>query len=606
MSVELTAKVVSEAVKEGFERMRRYRKARAMFVKDYVGHYFRSEHGLTGEMPINLVFLAIHALVPTLIQREGFNKVQTDFLNQKEYAEMLGLALNRLQRKLKLKDVLRASVVDMCFGFTVLKTSVAADGMLLQTADDQDVPLGQIFTDSISLDDFTFDPTATAFDKSAFMGHRVRVPRSMLEEYGWDKDLLEQLPSANEHPRESQWVQSITQDGKKAARMHELQDYVYVVEVHVADADAIVYVPDPYQTTLDDFLHTQEYVGPDGGPYTIGALTQPVPDNPFPIAPVGMWRDLNDMANIIFKKFMGQSERQKDILLYRPELADVADAIRTALDGEAIGCTDPKGINVASFGGQNPDNQNMVQELKGWFNYIAGNPDQLMGAGNTADTATEYSGNQANASVRIEDMRDRIADVHADISRKQAWHLHTDPLMFDGNAPGIPLIRRVTGGQEVQLFLTPEQRKGDWLDFTFEIVKRSMTVLEPILRSRRLMEFHTSVIPSLAQSAMVMMQMGVEFNLPRALMQAAEEMGIAEAVQEVFQDPEFQKRMQILQSMGPQQTGKAGSGLQGILQNGGSPMRGSMMGPGTEMRQQQQAPAAEAQSAAGFGGTAWQ
>lgn len=603
MSVELTAKVVSDTVKEGFERMRRYRRARALFIKDYVGHYFRAEHGMTGEMPINLVFLAIHALVPSLIQREGFNKVLTDFLQQKDYVEMLGLALNRLQKKLRLKDVLRAAVVDMCFGFTVLKTSIAADGMLLPVADDLDVPLGQVFTDLVSLDDFTFDPTATAFDKSSFMGHRVRVPRQTLLEYDWDEDVVNALPSASEHPTESQWVQSLTQDGKKSAKMHELQDHVYIVEVHVPDANAILYVPDPYQTTFDDFVHVQEYVGPDGGPYTIGSLTQPVPNNPFPIAPVGVWRDLNDMANIIFKKYMNQSERQKDILLYRPELADVADAIRTALDGEAIACNDPKGINAVSYGGQNPENQAMVQELRGWFNYVAGNPDQLMGIGTSADTATEYQGNQANAVVRIEDMRSMIADVHADISKKQAWFLHTDPLMFDAGKPGIPLIRRVTGGQEVQMYLTPEQRQGDWLDFTFEIVKRSMTVLEPNLRSKRLMEFYTSVVPSLAQSAMVMTQMGIQFNLPRALMQAAEEMGIDEAVQEVFQDPEFQKRLNIMMQMGPQPTGKAE--LQGILQNGGSPMRGNLAGPGTETRQQQQASAAEGQSAMGFGGNQW-
>lgn len=605
MSVELTAQTLSEAVKEGFERMKRYRKARAMFIKDYVGHYFQAEQGLTGEMPINLIFMAVHALVPALIQREGMNKVVTDFLAYKDYAELLGLAIDKLQKQLRLRQVLRAGVVDMCLGgLMIAKTSIAASGNLLPVGDDQDVDAGQIYTDLVSLDDFTFDSTATAFDKAAFLGHRIRVSRETLLEYGWDKAMVKKIPSATTHPQEAGWVQSITQDSKQSITMYDIQEYVYVVEVYVPDAEAIVYIPDPYQCSFDDFLHTQEYYGPADGPYTIGSLTQPVPDNPFPIAPVGVWRDLNVMANEIFKKFMGQSERQKDILLYAPQLADVADAIRTALDGEAIACNDPKGINVASFGGQNPDNERMIQQLRGWFNYMAGNPDQLMGIGTEADTATEFQGNQANATVRIQDMRDMISDIQANISSKHAWFFHIDPLMFSPGQPGIPLIRRATGSQPVQIWLTPEQRRGDILYYGFEIVKRSMTILEPNLRAKRLLEFHTNTVPALTQSAMMMMQMGVQFNLPRALMQAAEEMGIADAVQEVFEDPTFQQRMNLMMQMGPQDTGKGS--MSGVIQNKGFAGKRDILSPQQEQNQMIQAGGAEAQSAMGFGGTAWQ
>lgn len=605
MSVELNAQTLSEAVKEGFERMKRYRKARAMFIKDYVGHYFQAEQGLTGDTPINLVFMAIHALVPALIQREGMNKVVTEFLAHKDYAELLGLAVDKLQKQLRLRQVLRAGVVDMCLGgLMVAKTSIAASGNLLPVSDDEDVDAGMVYTDLISLDDFAPDPTCLAFDKAAFLSHRVRIPRETLIQHGWDKASVQRIPAASAHPNESGWVQAITQDSKQAGTMHDLQEYVYVVEVFVPDAGSIVYIPDPYQCSFDDFLHTQEYYGPSEGPYTIGSLTQPVPDNPFPIAPVSIWRDLNVMANEIFKKFMGQSERQKDILLYAPQLADVADAIRTAIDGEAIACTDPKGINVASFGGQNPDNERMVQELRGWFNYMAGNPDQLMGIGTEAETATEFQGNQANATVRIQDMRDMISDIQADISRKHAWFLHTDPLLFNPGQPGIPLIQRVSGGKEVQVFLTPEQRQGDFLDFSFEIVKRSMTVLEPNLRAKRLLEFNTNTVPALTQSAMMMMQMGISYNLPRALMQAAEEMGIADAVQETFEDPTYEQRLQLMMQMGPQDAGKGS--MAGVIQNKGFAGKRDIFTPRQEQNQQEQMGGAEAQSAMGFGGSTWQ
>jgi len=599
---ELTATTLSQAVKEGFERMKRFRRARALFIKDYCGHYFKAEQGLTGEMPINLVFLAIHALVPALIQREGLNKVTTDFLGNKETAELLGLALNRLQKQLKMKQIMRAALVDTILGgFFIAKTSIAASGLLIPIGDDEDVDPGMVYTDVVSMDDFTFDPTALAFDKANFMGHRLRVPRQQLVELGMKQEIVDRLPSASQHPMEKDWAQSMTQDSKQAKRMFDLQDYVYVVEVCVPEAEAVAYIPDPQQLTLDDFLLIKDYYGPAEGPYTIGSLTQPVPDNPFPIAPVGVYRDLNDMANEIFKKFMGQSERQKDVLLYRPELADVAEAIRTAEDGASIACNDPNGVNVASFGGQNPDNERMIQELRGWFNYMAGNPDQMMGiATSNADTATEFQGLQANASLRVEDMRTMMAESYADISKKQAWFIFYDPLMFQPGQPGIPLIRRITGGEEIQVYLTPEQMRGDFLEYSFEIVKRSMTILEPTLRSKRLLDYYTNVVPAMVQSAMVMMQMGIEFDLPRALMQAAEELGIDEVVQEVFIDPKFAQRMETFMMFGPQNPGKGQ--LAGVLQNGGFAGQRPVASPATEQNQMQQMTAGEAQSAAGFGG----
>jgi len=38
--VEFTARKISEVAKEGIDRLKHYRNARAMFIKDYVGNYF--------------------------------------------------------------------------------------------------------------------------------------------------------------------------------------------------------------------------------------------------------------------------------------------------------------------------------------------------------------------------------------------------------------------------------------------------------------------------------------------------------------------------------------------------------------------------------------
>ncbi len=598
MGVDLTATKFSTALKEGFERLKRYRHARSMYIKDYTGQYYNSVRGITGDMPINLIFLALRILIPNLVMKEGVNKITTDVLAQKEYASLLGLALDKSQKQRKMRKILRAACVDMCFGFATAKTSIAASGELIPDGVDVNLDPGQIYTELVDMDDFVFDPLCKSLDKSAFLGHNVRLPRQvLLDTDGWEHDLVRNLPSATAQPLDTKRTEQITQDSSPSMTMDELQDYVNVVETWIPEADAIVYTPNPYQQSAADFLKIDDYYGPAEGPYTFGSLTPPVPNNPLPIAPVGVWRDLNDMANKLFKKTMEQADRQKDVLLYNPNLADVADAIREALDGESIACSDPKGINLVSYGGQNRDNEEMIGQLRMWFNVLAGNPEQMGGISSAAktETATEVTALQSNAAVSLQDMRDISYEFSADISKKEAWYLHTDPLI------NLPLTKRTTGGQDIQIYLTPEQRQGDWSELTFSIKKRSMTVIEPNLRAKRILEFHTNVVPAIAMAASQMMQMGVPYNVPRALMQAAEELGIEDSMSEVFADPTFQKRMAMFQQMGPKDGGKGQIlSSEGVLQNKGFPGARDIATPMQDFNQNAQELAGIGQQ--GFGG----
>lgn len=598
MPLEFSAKDVSEIAKEGFIRMQQYCKARAQFIKEYVGHYYYKPEGMTGDYPINLIFLAIAARIPNLVMKEGLNKISTAVLSQKDFAELLGMALDKSQKQRKLKRILRAALVDMHVGFAIAKTSIAAGGMLIPDGDDVNLDQGQIFSELISLDNFTFDSKTAYFDfsKSIFLGSNIRIARQkLLDLEGWNESLVKRLPAADNLGTQNSRAEKLTQKTRNT-KLSRIQDDVNVVELWFPEAEVIAYIPNPFQTSFSDFLKIQDYYGPAEGPYTFGSLTPPVPDNPLPIAPVGVWRDLNDMANRVFKKFMDQSDRQKDLVLYEPAMADVAQFVLDAHDGESQATTNPDGVKVVSFGGQNPDNERMVAELRMWFNYMAGNPDQMAGISSSAATgkATEVQILQNNASITTEDMRDIIAEFQSDISKKEGWFMINDPFI------NMPLSKRTTGGREVQLRLTPEQKMGDWFELMFTIVKRSMTVKDPAMRARAVMEFYTNVFPSVMSAAIQALQMGVEFNVTRALMQAAEEMGISDMMVEIFNDPDFQRRMQIYERLGPKKGGKGGTGMnnpQAIQQQGGFPRQQPIPGPETQFNQQAQQTAGMAQSA---------
>ena len=594
--VEFSAKKVSEACKEGFDRLTHFRKMRAAFIKDYLHQYALQEWGLSGEKPINLVFLTIRTLIPNLILKNPLNKVTTKILPYKEYAEILGLGLNELQEQLRMKSILRGAASEMCFsGLAVLKTGIAAEGMSMMIGPDMDVDPGQIYTELISGDDFVFDPMARALDRATFLGHRVRVPKQeLLDADGWDHDMVMALPTIESKPKGQDRAEDISKGGSQAQQMQELQNYVEIVELYFPKAEAIAYIPDPYQIQFDEFLKIQDYYGPRGGGYSFGSLTPPIPDNPLPVAPVGVWRDIADMTNNLFKKLMDKADRQKDVLFYAPAMADVADAVKEARDGEAIACTDPSQIRIESFGGtKDLQVEQMVGSLNYWWNLLSGNPMQMGGlSGSTqSETATEFQGLQGNLSVGLNDMRDMVYDLAGAVSSDQAWFMIYDPLIE------MPLYKRTSGGDDVQVWLTPEQRRGEWQNYTFDIVKRSMQVMDPLLRAKNIMSFYTNVLPSVASAAIQMMQMGIAFDVSRALMQAAEELGISDSLSEVFNDPTFQQRMQIYMQMGPQKEGKGMMNPTAVGQNKGFPGQRPIASPMQEQRQVAQESAGMVQSA---------
>jgi len=293
---------------------------------------------------------------------------------------------------------------------------------------------------------------------------------------------------------------------------------------------------------------------------------------------------------------MAQASRQKNITLYSPSNADVAAAIVDAEDGEAIATENPDGVKVVSYEGAGPDTERMVNSLYGWFNLIAGNPDLMGGLNINSDKATGQQILQQNASIGVGDMRDMVYDLAADVKSKQAWFLHNDELMFQPGLPGIPLIKREADGRERQLFLTPADRTGPFDQLGFEIVPRSMSILDPQTRAQAIQNFATNVLPQAAMVAQAAMQVGQQFNMARYLTSVAEDMGIVEVVEGMFDDPEWQARMEWYASVG----GKGDNGKIGgsnTVQNGGFPVgRTPAMTPMQSFNQNAQATAAAAQS----------
>ena len=597
MPESLVPRKVQSVVLESFNRSKKFVRFQALLIGQFVGQYYRSKRGIEGEEPINLMYNAVRALVPNLVMRSPINRVTTDILEHKEYAELLGLALDFLNKKLDMKSILRASIVDALFMMGIVKVGLG-NSDTIHDFGDVHYDNGSLFNERINFEDFVFDPTAKDLRTSAFFGDVNRVPRQiLLDNDNYDHDAVMKLAISQDMTK-NKAIERLSGLKVQDTEMRELQDFVDVVELWIPDANAKIVISDPRVHTMDGYLSATEYYGPDSGPYSFLRLSPPVPGNPYPISPLGVSYDLHMGANRMMVKAIDQADSQKDVIFYESGHADEAEDLRTCGQNEVL-AGDPKSVAAVSVGGQNEGNIAMLSQLQVWCNHMFGGVDQLAGQktqGGGDMTATQSSILNANSTITIEDSKDIINDFAADINWKNAWYLHTDPLIE------LPLVRRKPGGEEEQLILTPEQRSGDFLEYTFRIKARSLIHMDPMLKAKRVLEFLTNVLPGIMNTAVMAMNTGVQFNPAKAATLAAEEMGILDEIGDVFVDPDFVQKMQMKMLMGPQNAGKAGGGeggssSAGILQNGGPPSNVPVSSSIQDANANSQAVAAEGQSA---------
>ena len=310
---------------------------------------------------------------------------------------------------------------------------------------------------------------------------------------------------------------------------------------------------------------------------------------------------------------MDQAQNQKDIVFYRRSSADEAQESRDAPDGHAIASDDPDGIRIQSFGGQNSSNVQHIAQLQTWFNMMAANPQGVGGITLGADSATEANILQQNASTGLEDIKDLVYVFSQEEQEKRAWYMHHDPLIEvpvpyrrlqpeqTVEGPLGPVTIQSARDETIQIILTPDLRRGDWLGFTFIVEPESMGRVTSVERLRRAERFAVQIIPAAAQAAQIMRQMGVPFDVKEYIIRMGKELDIR-WLDRVLNDPLFQQQVAQMAQLGPQDPGKAlgqpPSLQKQILQNG-QPATNSATFPSIyrEKKMDEQRGANESQSA---------
>jgi len=536
-----------------------------MFLRNYVGQYYDQEKGGIGGEPLNLIFNAIRILLPYIVMNFPTFNVRSKYLMARDYGELLSLALNQHSQEIDIDSVYRRWIVDAIFTLGVLKTGLAASDSVYGLDEGDTIEAGTVYTEAVDFDHFCVDPSSRdhMFRDARFMGDSMYVPRSVLLDSGlYKNDLVEKLPRISSKQQDER-AHGLSMRELNADDLWKLEDEVEIAELWVPGAKAIVTVPIGPNAAFDDYLRVDEYYGLNDGPYTLLSLTPPVPSNPLPVPAVGIWNDLHILTNRMAKKIIDQATRQKDVVAYRGSAADDAEELQNARDGGAIKCDDPDGIQIKSFGGQQNSNEAALGSLMSWFNMMAGNPAAQGGTSIGGDSATETRLLAGNTSVGLEDMKDLVYQAVGAELRRRAFYFHTDPMI------NMPLIRRqsqpaqyapgATGPimvspatmREIQVFLTPEARRGDFLDFMFSVEPESMGRRDSRTRFQQALDFAVKILPAAAQAAQTLAMLGIPFSPKEYIIRMAKDAGI-DWLDQVFYDPEFQQQMAMRLMAGPQ------------------------------------------------------
>ena len=526
----------------GFTKMREFQKNRMIMLKSYVGKWYGNAAGADGgavRQPLNPTYHAVTTLVPNLAFNNPKARVDTRWLDYREYAAVLELATNHLVTEIKYRETIRKVITDALFlaGFTKRGLGVSGryveDGGFLYD-------IGKPYAERVDPGDMVLDPTAKDWRQCRFIGNRFTVDRQAALDSGlYDEDQMKALNS-----RYNDFNNIGTSTLSHGARVFslmeagEIMDTVDLVEAWIPEENRVVTYPWGVGNQIIPVeLRSVDYSGPSEGPYNMLGFAF-VPDNIMPCAPAGVWRDLHLLSNKFAGKWADACERHKKVLAYEGTSWQDAQDIVDAQDGESVRVDNVDAIKDVEFGGPSQETYQYMEWVQQRFSEMAMNSDLLSGTRAAEPTATQSDMLQANSSVRLADLGELVSQFVGDDIRTLAYYLHTDPLIE------LPMIQRTKGGDK-QVVYSPEMRMGEWFDYMIQVKPYSMGRQDPATRTRNLMQFFSQAIPAIAQAYMML---GPAMNLEASLELIGREMGIEE-LSEIINSPMLTQQMQNMKGL---------------------------------------------------------
>jgi hypothetical protein len=448
-------------------QMVRVRENRLEAIKQFVGKHYAGG-GTQNRVPTNFIELAVSIYTQQLAARPPRVMVTTKVRNLKPSAYTMELALNQLPDEIRLGETLRRAVVEAMFCLGIVKVGIAHSGVSMLGHD-----IGSPFVDLVTADDYFMDMSAKRMDLCQYEGNDYFLPVETARDL-WTGKRSEIQP--DKHTLVG--IEGTTR--ADSISVDEGAD-VYKERVHLRD----VWLPEEqkmvtYGVTSGKVFNIVEWDGPDIGPYYKLGFSD-VPGNLLPLAPVALWRDLHELGNSLFRKLGKQADVKKTIAAFQGGNDDDVMALQKAADGEGIKYSGQPPVNIG-VGGIDAPTLAFWLQCRDIFTYFAGNLDTLGGLSPKTDTVGQDKLMAEAASARVNYMKNQTMDFVKGIFKALAWYEWTDPerkRMVEKVVPGEPSLYATVEW-------SAETRKGDYLDYNFDIDVHSMEDSTPSLKLQKL------------------------------------------------------------------------------------------------------------------------
>jgi hypothetical protein len=404
--------------------------------------------------------------------------------------------MNMALKKMKFEQEHRLWVLSAIFLVGIME--VGLDIVDMPEIDGEEMPITDVFCETIMFDDFVFDTTATKWDRRqvGFWGHKFRMS---VEEAREDKSFNEEARSqlkGMEKPSKDETA-SISRPNGTAGTNDSFNEMCEIWQIFVPSENVVV----TFSIDGGDVpLKVTKWQGPKHGPYHMFGFN-PVLNNIMPLAPVANWIDLDDLENKLYSKLGKQASRQKTLGVVDNQSVKDGQTIIKADDGDIIAVGNPKAFQQVSMGGVDQQTLGFALNVRSTADFVMGNLSAAMGLGASADTLGQEKMIRDAANVRIASMQGVLLTATQGVLQDIAFYLHNHPTIemdltveITGANMKLPVKwpHRDNGyGQEVDV------RKGEIDQYDISITPYSMTEVSPGERAQLLRQiWREDVLPA--------------------------------------------------------------------------------------------------------------
>lgn len=289
---------------------------------------------------------------------------------------------------------------------------------------------GEAFAETVDFDDYLCDIFARNFDELSWEGHRYRgnaeIANRLFRLRGEQRLRGESPESFNIDGDERVGMIGKGYVGGEYDEFGEMTD---LWEVYLPAHQLVLTFRcegGSLPSSDGDLLFSQEYIGPDGGPYEKLGFEW-IPGNLFPRGPISHIYPLDESINGQLRKILRQAERMKQNNLYSGAAESDMARLNSADDGDDVQVDKLGEIKQWVSSPPNAQLFGVTQAMMQLFNKLAGNLDTLGGLARQAGTAAQEKQMNQNASGFIGSLQQATTLATQRVMKKLMWYWWLDP-----------------------------------------------------------------------------------------------------------------------------------------------------------------------------------